>query len=103
MNVNERLFSKSSDALRIQIAQLAGRSLFHRDTRLLLVLQPFPLGCPGGLQDLAQGFNPGLCTQIGETADIWKSSFMVRIDTGWKPMLRRRVRRGRSRGDGCTA
>jgi hypothetical protein len=40
-----------------------------------------------GLQDLAQGFNPGLYTQIGETADICKASLMVRIDTGWKPIL----------------
>jgi hypothetical protein len=31
---------------------------------------------------VSTGFNPGLCTQIGETADIWKSSLMVRIDTG---------------------
>jgi hypothetical protein len=25
--------------------------------------------------------------RTGETADIWKSSLMVRIDTGWKPIL----------------
>ena len=28
-----------------------------------------------------------LYTAIGETADIWKASFMVRMDTGWKPIL----------------
>jgi hypothetical protein len=42
---------------------------------------------PEGAQDLAQGFNPELYTQIGETADICKASLMVRMDTGWKPIL----------------
>jgi hypothetical protein len=30
----------------------------------------------------AQGFDPELYTQIGETADVWKSSLVVRMDTG---------------------
>jgi hypothetical protein len=29
----------------------------------------------------------GLWTQFGETADIWKALLMVRMDTGWKPIL----------------
>jgi hypothetical protein len=52
---------------------------------------PGPKGpAPKGLKNLAQrlwGFNPELSTQIGERADVWKASLLVRMDTGWKPIL----------------
>ena len=28
-----------------------------------------------------------LYAQMGKTADIWKASLAVRMDTGWKPIL----------------
>jgi hypothetical protein len=43
---------------------------------------------PKGLEDSAQGFNPGLCTQLWGRAGTWKKHrSMVRQNTGWKPML----------------
>ena len=44
-------------------------------------------GAEGAEELEAQGFNPDLYTQFGETADTWKASLDGANNTGWKPML----------------